>query len=199
MSPPAEDAFSGLVAGLRDGDEEAAAAFYGRYGPLLERLADKNLESGIRRRVGGDEVAHSACRTFLRRIRIGEFSLDGRDDLWNLLCAITVAKVRKKVRFHRAQKRGVGREIRGTTDDDAPSPDAVLPTEALGPADAAEIADAVQHLLDGLNDEERQLVCLKLEQRTDEGVADAIGCSERTVRRLRQRIQERWRSLIPDA
>lgn len=195
----AEDGWEGLLAGLRDGDEQACAAFYHRYGPLLERLADRNLESGMKRRVDGDEVAHSACRTFLRRVQDGAFELSGRDDLWNLLSAIAVAKLRKKVRFHGAGKRGVDREVRPAGADDGVDPADRAAALDAAPDAAVEVMDAIQGLLDQLDVEERTLVCLKLEQRTDVEVAEALGCAERTVRRIRQRVQERLGLMLGEA
>lgn len=199
MTGAEADEWTSLIDGLRRGDPEVAARFYSRYAPLLERLADRNLEPGIRRRVGGDEVAHSACRTFLRRIHGGEFALDGDDQLWSLLCAITLAKLKKKARFHLAAKRGVRdeRNLAPTTAGESAAMEPV--SDGVGPAAAAEFADVFEHLLSGLDEEGRQLVCMKLEQRTDEEVADALECSERTVRRLRKRVQERLAAVLEDA
>ena len=195
MTTSDSDDWATLIEGLRAGSETATAAFYNRYRPLLEGLAAKNLESGIRRRVQSDEVAHSACRTFMRRVYDGAFDLEGKDALWNLLCAVTLAKLRKKVRFHRAQKRGLDRE-EGKADGGRDLIEERLAGDAPGPADAAEFADTFQHLMSKLDEEERRLVCLKLEQRTDEEVAEILGRSERTVRRLRKRIQERFSSIL---
>ena len=72
-----------LINGLRAGDEEIVRQFYETYGGILERLAARNLESGLRRRFGPDEVAHSALRTFLRRCQGGQFELDTTDSLWS--------------------------------------------------------------------------------------------------------------------
>ena len=42
-----------------------------------------------------------------------------------------------------------------------------------------------------LDDEERKIVLLKLEQRTNEEIAAACQCAERTVRRLLKRVEVR--------
>jgi len=179
-----------MIAGLRAGDDEAATDFYARYGPLLENLAAAHLASGILRRVGPDDVANSACRTFLRRIRGGQFSIGARDNLWNLLCAITLAKARKKARFHLARKRAVAREAHPRAADDE-EPVARVPVGGPSPEEAAAFADQFRHLLERLDDEERRIVLLKLEQRTQEEIAAALGVSERTVRRILRRVEER--------
>ncbi|HJN67529.1 MAG TPA: helix-turn-helix domain-containing protein, partial [Pirellulales bacterium] len=61
------------------------------------------------------------------------------------------------------------------------------------PAEAIEFADQLEQLLGLLNDEERTAVILKLEQNTNNEVAQQLCCSERTVRRIIGRIQTRWK------
>jgi RNA polymerase sigma factor (sigma-70 family) len=182
-----------LINGLRNGNETIAGEFYGHYRPLLERLAGMHLKSGLLRRVSPDEVAHSACRTFLRRIHGGEFELSGTDKLWNLLCAITLAKARKKARFHLADKRQVGKEQpqATTTEHGGAGPAGNVAAAAPTPAEAAEFADQFEHVLDSMDDEERKIVLLKLEQKTNDEIAAACQCAERTVRRLLKRVEAR--------
>ena len=85
--------------------------FCERYGGPLYRVAAKHLPDRVRRRVGPEDVAQSACRTFLRRAEGGEFQLADAEGLWQLLCAITLTKVREQTRFHLRQKRGLDREF----------------------------------------------------------------------------------------
>lgn len=177
-----------MIAGLEAGDEDAATAFYERYGPVLERFAANHLATVMLRRIGPDEVAHSVCRTFFRRVQGERLQIDGKDRVWNLLCAITLAKARKGARFHGAQKRGVDRE-QTATDGHDPTSDA--PTRDASPEEAAAFAEQLQQFLDTLTDEERRIVLLRLEQRTQDEIAAELGCSERTVRRLMNRVEER--------
>ncbi len=106
-----EEYWGHLIRGLRDGDRTVVQDFCQRYGASLERLAAKHLPAALRRRVGPEDVVQSACRTFLRRTRGGEFQLADSEDLWRLLCAITLTKVREQARFHLRQKRGLDKEV----------------------------------------------------------------------------------------
>lgn len=180
-----EDTWPRLIQGLRDGDSLIVREFCNQYGDALHRLADRHLAAGLRRRVGPEDVVQSACRTFLRRAQVGEFHLTDSEALWAILCAITLTKVREQARFHQRQKRGLDREVGG----DGIGWDLVgsEPT----PAQAAELADQLQLVLGGLDEEERQLVDLKLQECTNEETAERMGCSERTVRRLLKRVQGR--------
>lgn len=187
--PPEDSPWRRVLDGLRRGDEQIAADFYGQYGPLLERLAGRHLEAAMQRRFGADEVAHSVCRTFMRRMQGGEFEFDSEDRVWHLLCAITLAKTRKKAGFHLADKRGIRREESSQVDTDGP--DRAPVAGGPGPDEVAEFADELGHLLATLDEEERRIVCLKLERRTHAEIATAVGSSERTVRRLLKQIEQR--------
>jgi RNA polymerase sigma factor (sigma-70 family) len=181
-----------LIQGLRAGDRQVVQEFCDQYGALLHQLADKHLGEGLRRRVGPEDVVQSACRTFLRRARGGEFQLADSDSLWRLLCAITLTKVREQTRFHLRQKRGLDQErplapFRGDDSGTGFAPVAPGPS----PAEAAEFADQFQQVLASFDDEERQVAELKLQEFTNDEVAERLGCSERTVRRILKRVQAR--------
>ena len=177
-----------LVAGVRSGDPAAMRIFYDRYGPSLERVAAKAIAPGMLRRFGPESIAHSVCRTFIRRARGDEFDLPDADGLWRLLCAIALNKVRERVRFHRRERRGVDRESHG---GDRADP---LPTAAdrsTPPDEAVAFRDQLEHVLASLDDEERRFVEFRLAGRTEQEIADELGCSERTVRRMLSRLEAR--------
>jgi RNA polymerase sigma factor (sigma-70 family) len=144
------------------------------------------------RRLGPEDVVQSACRTFLRRARDGKFQFGGADNLWALLCAITLTKVREQARFHLRQKRGLDREEPFAADPQASSIIGFQPV-APGPSpdETAEFADQLQHLLASLDEEERQVVDLRLQEYTAAEIAERLGCSERTIRRILKRVQAR--------
>jgi len=162
-----------FVDGLRAGDERVVAAFCARYGPHLVGVADRHIAPRLRRRVGPESVVQSACCSFLRRVGAGQFELADSEHLWRLLCAITLRKIRQGARFH-------GRERRDVALDAAER----VPAPGSAPEEALAIAEEFEALLNTLDDEERRIVELKLEERSNPEVAAALGCSERTVRRL---------------
>lgn len=183
------------IDGLRQGQAEVLNDFWGHYGPMLERLADKNLAKGIRPRLGPEDVAQSVCRTFFRRAKEGQFQLEDHDNLWRLLVAITLTKVREKTRFHMRDKRGVQRETPIAGGEEA---SAVMPLPSGGPApdEMAEFSDLLDTTLAGLDEEERQVVELKLQDCTHDEVAERIGISERTVRRILKKVQSRLERML---
>jgi RNA polymerase sigma-70 factor, ECF subfamily len=155
----------------------------------------------MRRRVGPETITQSVCRSFLRRARAGEFQLADSEGLWRLLCAITLTKVNEHVRFHRRQKRAIDRERQ--LDSPASSEgerNAFDPADTrVTPAEALEFQEQFEQLLALFDDEERQLVELKLQQFTNDETATRMSCSERTVRRLLQRVKARLQDHLTGA
>jgi RNA polymerase sigma-70 factor (ECF subfamily) len=181
-----------FIAGLRAGDRDCVRRFCDRYGELLHQLAERHLPGPLRRRVGPEDVVQSVCRTFFRRARAGEFHFSDSANLWALLCALTLTKVQEQIRFHRRKKRDIGREVSPTYDSSSEVTDAAEPVyDQPTPAEAAEFADQFQQVLGSLDEEERSLIDLKLQDCSNLEVADRMGCSERTVRRILKRVQAR--------
>jgi RNA polymerase sigma factor (sigma-70 family) len=185
-----EQRWQRLISGLREGNGKIVQEFCEQYGGLLHKLAEKHLPGALRRRVGPEDVVQSACRTFLRRAQGGEFQIEDSEGLWRLLCAITLTKVREQARFHLRQKRGLDKEIPMALPKGDSSAVGFAPADSgASPAEAAEFADQFQQLIGSLDDEERQVIDLKLQECTNEEVAERMGCSERTVRRILKRVQ----------
>jgi RNA polymerase sigma-70 factor (ECF subfamily) len=159
---------------------------------MLEAIAQKHMNAGLRRRLDAEDVVQSVFRTFFRRAQGGQFEVEDNERLWSLLCAITLTKVREKARFHRRQKRGLDREAALPATRDERGESYFSPAApGLTPAEAAEFADQFERLMETLDEEERQLVNLKLQDYTSEQIAASMNVSERTVRRLLQRVKSR--------
>jgi RNA polymerase sigma factor (sigma-70 family) len=183
------------VRDLAAGDTQVVQSFWDNYGARLQGLAAQFLTTRLYRRVDPEDIVQSVCRSFFTRARDGQFELTDRDSLWRLLCAITLTKVRQKARFHGRQKRSVHQEA--SLDDTrfgGPGLSAAEPT----PEEAAEFADQLQRILDALDEEERQIILLRLEQYTLDEIAQRQGCSERTVRRILKRVQSRVQKLLEE-
>jgi len=179
-----------LIDGLRRGDNSAVAEVCELFGDRLERLADRHLNSALRRRVGSDDVAQSVCRTFFRRAAEGEFDLPEGSALWALLCAITLTKIREQARFHLRQKRSLKDEQRlDSVVADGRQRHEMIPGASPDPAANVEFVDQFEQVMARFTEEEQNIVDLKLQQFTNDEIAEKVGCSERTVRRLLQRVR----------
>ncbi len=179
-----------LIAGLRTGDERAMAEFVQRYRPALERIAAGAIAPELQKRVSPESVAQSVCRTFLRRMESNPYVLRDAGTLWSLLCAIVLTKVREKVRYHKRKRRGVGREV--PLDDAKELTDAATPP----PDELVAFHEAFQQVFDEIDEEERQILELRLYGKTQEEIAAELTCSERTVRRLLHALEQKLRSRL---
>ncbi len=184
-----DDQWKELIEGIRNGDELACQRFWDEYGPMIEKVAERNISSGVRRRVGSESIMLSACRTFFRRAQKGEFDLPDAESLLGLLCAITVNKVRMKVRYHR-------RKIRNVDAEEHPQRMPDVPQSEWTQEDEMEFEDQFQNLVAGFDEKERRVVELRLQEHTNDEIAQQLNCSERTVRRMMKRIQARLETML---
>lgn len=191
---PPDDDLDSLIEGLLHDEETAAAELVRRFGDPLRRIADRRLGGPLRRRVDADDVLQSAFRTFFRRTREGRLKLDDAARLWNLLCAITLTKVRQHARFHGRRRRAVNRESPGPVSSTSHRPEPKLSGRIF--FEGVDFADHFRQLLDVLDDDERRVVLLKLEERTSREIAAELGTSERTVRRMLARVRARLEPLL---
>lgn len=181
-----------LLRRCRSGDNAAAEAIYQRYAERLLALARSRLSPKLARRVDADDVVQSTYRSFFVRAREGQFTVDEDGDLWRLLATITLHKLGRQAKRHRAARRSLDRE--------APDADGVLLAELAArepsPADVVAAAEELHWLMSQLDSTHRQAVQLRLQGLTIGEVAAAIGRSERTVRRwlaeAKQLLEERW-------
>lgn len=174
---------------LLDGKDAVVCEFWNQYGNRLEKLAGRQLNAKLNRRVEANDVVQSACRTFFRRAEAGQFHLEESESLWRLLCAIVVNKARMKIRFHLQAKRAVSSEEDLASNDDSPRDLAVSNTPA--PDAFSEFNDQFEFIMQSLDEEEAKIIQLKLEDLNNDEIATRIGCSERTVRRIFARIRAR--------
>lgn len=168
---------------LADGRADAVEEFWERYGDALQRVAERQIASWLRKRVDPEDVVQSACRTFFRRAGQGDFSLDNKDDLWKLLLTITLNKARMQARFHSRNRRNVSKE------QAMPEAASLQPAEWNNAIESIELKDMLEKAFADYDDEKKKLLDMWLEGRTQNEIAKEIGCSERTVRRMQDRIR----------
>jgi len=185
-----DESIQTLLARWHDGDQRAAAEIYQLYWARLCELARSRLSRQMARRLEPDDIVQSVFRSFFRRARAGDFVVPHSQSLWALLVRITVNKVRRQSKRHRAQRRNVAAEI-----DQC---DATLLAEILARepthAEAVSLAEEVQFVLAPLDNVKREMVTLCLQGYSCSEIASALGYSRWTVRRVLDRVGEQLRS-----
>ncbi len=170
-----------LLADLVAGRDQAADRIFARYAMRLLPLIRKQISQKLQRRIDAEDIAQSAMGSFFLRASQDQFVLERSGDLWRLLAAISLNKLRRKAAWHSAAKRSIEREEFAVASNapDVPSQDDATTT--------MEVADAVFRELPV---EQQTVLQLTLAGDTPEQVAHAMGKSPRTVRRWLQTIRE---------
>ncbi len=182
---PAATSSADLMARWQAGDQGAAEELFRRYAGRLQALVRSRLSARLARHVDPEDVVQSVYQSFFVGARDGRFVLSRGGDLWRLLVSITLNKLCRRAEQEAAPKRsaGLGRRRRGGLEG-APARD---PT----PAEAAGLADTLEQALRGLSPAQRRMVELRLQGYALEEIALDAHRSERTVRRLLDRVKDR--------
>ncbi len=184
--------FDEVMRRVRAGDGAAETALFQQYVRRLIALAARQFDESLRDRADVELVVLSACKSFFLRNRREEFDIDDWGELWTVLAMITLRKCAKRRRHLRAARRDAGREVAWPDGDDDLS---YLLDRAPTPVDTAILTDTVATLFQAMTPDDRPIVERILLGYTAQEVAVQLGCSERTVRRVRQRAQRRLERL----
>lgn len=176
-----------LVNQWRAGDDRAARELFDRYAEKLLNLARSRLNQRLAARVDAEDVVQSVFRTFFCRVREGQFTFENQDDLCKLLVRITVHKTLRRVKYHRAAKRNSRRETPQGEPEYDPMND-VLSREP-SPEAAVTFIDQLEHFLNRLTKEERQILELRLQGAGTGEIAGKLGAYDRKIRRILERIR----------
>jgi DNA-directed RNA polymerase specialized sigma24 family protein/tRNA A-37 threonylcarbamoyl transferase component Bud32 len=159
-------------------DEAAAEELFRRYAGRLTALVRSRLSRKLAARVDPEDVVQSAYRSFFLLAGDGHVLLQESGDLWRLLVRITLRKVCRTARRHRADCRSVVRER-----SEADEMEVTALSREPGPAEAAALFDELRSLLEPLGAIQRRVVEMRLQGHEVEAIAAEVRRSTRTVRR----------------
>jgi RNA polymerase sigma factor (sigma-70 family) len=186
MSP--DSSFEALACGLHTGDPDAAARVFRRFAQRLVQLAGRRLDRLIKVKSGPEDVVQSVFRSFFHRQRQGQLEVQGWDELWDMLVLITLRKCCNRAEHYHAACRDVRREVPPPSADGSDTA-----WEAVGrepsPAEAAQLAETVEQILGSFKDREQAIVELTLQGVPVTEVSARLGCSERKVYRVLERLR----------
>jgi RNA polymerase sigma-70 factor, ECF subfamily len=191
-----DEAWGSFVEGLAAGQPWAYEEFWSRYGKRLEAVTAKHFPAGLHRRLEPEDIVQSTCRSFFTRMVDGRLSVADADGLWGLLCAITLNKTRMKQRFHLAKRRALNRESDPHSPSNASEPNFEPSGADSAPDEPMMFTEQLEQTMALLDPIEREVLQLKLEDFTHEEIAEKIHRSDRTIRRVVVRIQEKLRGTL---
>lgn len=186
-----------LIEGLLEGRHQACRQVWDRYGKGLIRIVQDRMPHAVQARLEAEDVVQSACVSFFRRARDGEFEIPDDERLWRLLCAISLNKLRMKVRFHSQEKRDVGVEQPLAVDERSSSPKVPQAVqEEATPEEIVAFAEQWRLLLDSFDERQRTFVEARLQGASHAEIAEQLACSVRSVGRLAQEVRATLRSAL---
>jgi RNA polymerase sigma-70 factor (ECF subfamily) len=181
--------FDDLLARLRAGDNEAATQVFNRFAHRLIGLARVRLDQRLRQKVDPEEVVQSVYKSFFIRFAEGQFDLRTWDNLWALLTVLTVRKCGHRIEYFHAARRDVRGEVTPRPADESRSSWEAIAREPT-PVEAALLTELVDQLMNALEPRHREIVALTLQGHGPPEVSAQVGCSERTVKRVLERVRD---------
>ena len=179
-----------LMKRLETGDEAAAQELFDRFVGRLLALAGSRLSAVMKRRVAPEDIVQSAYRSFFRNVEQKKYAVGQPGQLWGLLAAITINKVRDHAKFHSAQKRNISAEQSMNT---SRSCFGLVPASLLNEPtidEAVELQEQLQIILESLPKLKREIFELFLQNQSPEEIASQVRRSLRTVRRTLDEIRK---------
>jgi RNA polymerase sigma factor (sigma-70 family) len=190
------------LAGASSLPDDVAAIIVERYFDRLVRLARSQLSGKMRQRVGASDVVQNVLLSLEKMVRKGNaLELQDRRDLFALLAKMTRNKALKAVEHHQAGKRAVDREQAATggtgggADGGGDGLLASIRDHEPTAEDAMAFAELCEELADELGEPYDAIPAMLVQGRTHREIADALGCTTRTVERKVQRIREHLRQI----
>jgi RNA polymerase sigma-70 factor (ECF subfamily) len=187
--------FLELLERLKVNDEAAASAIYRRYVHRLIALASHQLGATIRAKADPESIVQSVYRSFFEGQREDAFEIRDWNGLWSLLVVITLRKCANRKRYHRREKRDASLERSLSPELDESGGRWELADPRPTPYQAAVLTETIELVLRDLGPRERKIIELLLAGCTIDEVRQEVGCGERTVRRVRDRVRHEMRAM----
>ncbi len=184
-----------LLQRVQQGDQEAAALLYQQHVGRLIRLAQQRISPQLGRRLDAEDVVQSALSSFFRGAGEGAYTVSENGDLWPLLAAITMNKVRQKVEHHSTAKRNFRKAVSPETSSGTAFD--FLASEP-GPDAALEVLEEMERITSGMDEIQRQMVDYRIQAYEFTEIAELVSRSERTVRRVLTKVKDRLRARIEE-
>jgi RNA polymerase sigma factor (sigma-70 family) len=185
-----DDLSVNLLARWREGDQQAATELFQRYAERLVALANRRMSAKLTARVAAEDVVQSVYCSFFTGARDGRYVLQESGDLWRLLVTITLHKVQHQFKRHNSGKRAVGME-QPLRDADG---SLFLPPEFLvndpSPEESVALTELLDRVMAELDPVQRRIVELRLQGFNLGEIAEQIGRTRPTVRRVLDRVKQ---------
>jgi RNA polymerase sigma factor (sigma-70 family) len=174
-----------LLQRIRVGSQDAARELWQRYEPHVRRVLRRKLNKKLRTKLDSVDLAQDVWISFFVDPR-HQFEFDQPEDLIAFLATLAQNKLVDTLRRHATQKYAVSREQ--PLADETGSEVVKLIDPGPSPSQVIMAEEAWEKLLEGQSPQSQRILNRLRQGRTQQEVAQEIGVSERTVRRLVRKI-----------
>jgi RNA polymerase sigma-70 factor (ECF subfamily) len=180
-----ESPFQSLIRRVRAGDEAAAAELVRSYEPAIRRAARVRLvDTRLQRLFDSMDISQSVFASFFVRAALGQYELDGPEQLLRLLVNMS----RKKLADHARQQGAARRDYRRQQPG---SPDRACVDAGPDPAEQAATRELLEEFRRRLSREERRLADRRASGQNWTQIALEAGESPDALRKKLTRAIER--------
>ena len=155
-------------------DSAAAFEIHSRYQTRLVSLAKDKLMGALSAKIDAEDISQETFAAFFALADRNEVRWQQQGDLWRLLAGIAINKVKQTFSHYSHQKRSTAREIQ------------ISPFTDLGVrADSIDVlGELVEEVVANEKPLMKSVLLMRLTGHTTKEIADSLGRSPRTVRRL---------------
>ena len=179
-----ENSSSKLLRRYLAGSDQAPFELHERYQTRLIGLAKAQLLGVLKAKVDPDDISQEVFQAFFELADQNEVRWQKRGDLWRLLAGIAINKVKQKFDHYSAEKRNAQNEVQLSSSTD--------PTDVgEEKATASELAELVEHILTSEKPLTRSVVELRMAGFNHRQIAERIGRSTRTIRRVLESLKSK--------
>jgi RNA polymerase sigma-70 factor (ECF subfamily) len=186
----ASQQFAALIAHARQGDASALRELAQQYEDEVRVVARVLLGPALRPYLDSIDLVQSVHKSLMLGLRRDRFDITSPEKLVALAVEMVRRKIGRKWRHLRKQRR-----FDTPTDSSTATPPwAGKATPQIGPAENAQLNDAVLQVCRSLTAAERRIIDLRLEGNSIVSIAKQLGMDDHVLRarmsRLRQRLRE---------
>ena len=181
-----KESFADLIRLVRSGDEQAARRLVEDFEPEIRRAVRVRLtEPELRRIIDSADICQSVLGSFFVRAGLGQYDLQGPQDLLRLFISMARNKLADVARRETAQRRD--RRRQRPLDD----LDREIPDPGLSPSARLASKETLDALRERLSDEERRIAAWRAAGRQWADIAGEIGGTPEGLRKRLKRAIDR--------
>lgn len=179
-------------------DQRAAELVHDFCRPRLTAFARSRIFPKLLQRVDAEDVVQETFQSFFRGVYANRFQIDSTSELWNTLLAICMNKIRTESQHHNRKKRSFDREEQHANFGNGVDKAATDMVATTAPASVQNVLAQLRSIVGHMDSRDQEIMLDSIRGMSNSKIADKYECSERSVRRVFERIRNRLQAELRD-